>query len=235
MPHHPRSALLVLGAGDRAYRAFPLREFGARHDLILLDPQPPAWAACAPGGLASSVVDGAGFTWDLGGHVVFSRFGEFDRLLAELFARDEDLLHHDRSSYIRYGEGWTPYPFQQHLHHLPPKVAAACLRNLLTARPGAPGDSAAADFATWLVTVCGQALVDRFFAGALGATPAQDGRVVGFRSRYRSQSSTSPVCAGTRTPPPPMRPELPDLRSPGDGPARLRCGGRPGACHGRRR
>ncbi|MFI1312428.1 acetyl-CoA carboxylase biotin carboxylase subunit family protein [Streptomyces albidoflavus] len=44
MPHHHRPALLVLGAGDHIYRAFPLREFGARHDLVLLDTQPPAWA-----------------------------------------------------------------------------------------------------------------------------------------------------------------------------------------------
>ena len=36
-----------------------------------------------PGGHASSVVDGQGFTWDLGGHVVFSHFGEFDALLDE--------------------------------------------------------------------------------------------------------------------------------------------------------
>ena len=37
-----------------------------------------------PGGLAGSVVDPAGFTWDFGGHVVFSHYGEFDRLLDEV-------------------------------------------------------------------------------------------------------------------------------------------------------
>ncbi|WP_079273309.1 protoporphyrinogen/coproporphyrinogen oxidase [Streptomyces sp. TN58] len=121
-------------------------------------------------------MDEAGFTWDLGGHVVFSHFGEFDRLLAELFTHGE-LLHHDRSSYIRHAGGWTPYPFQQHLHHLPPKDAVACLRDLLTARPDPRKGRAPADFATWLVTVYGQALVDRFFAPyntKVWATPLED-------------------------------------------------------------
>ncbi|MFD4574979.1 protoporphyrinogen/coproporphyrinogen oxidase [Streptomyces sp. NPDC058417] len=170
--HTPDSArIVILGAGPCGLAcADELTRLGHR-DFLLLE------AACAPGGLASSLVDEAGFTWDLGGHVVFSHFGEFDRLLAELFA-GEELLHHDRSSYIRYGDGWTPYPFQQHLHHLPPKDATACLRDLLTAHPAARGDSAApADFATWLVTVYGQSLVDRFFAPyntKVWATPLKD-------------------------------------------------------------
>ncbi|MFG2211009.1 ATP-grasp domain-containing protein [Streptomyces sp. NPDC048638] len=43
MNHHPQPVLLVLGAGDRAYRSFVLQEFAARHHLVLLDHQPPAW------------------------------------------------------------------------------------------------------------------------------------------------------------------------------------------------
>ncbi|MFF9436434.1 ATP-grasp domain-containing protein [Streptomyces sp. NPDC014735] len=42
MSHH-QPVLLVLGAGDRAYRSFLLQEFAARHHLVLLDNQPPAW------------------------------------------------------------------------------------------------------------------------------------------------------------------------------------------------
>ncbi|GAB3113425.1 FAD-dependent oxidoreductase [Streptomyces calidiresistens] len=170
--HTPDSGrIVILGAGPCGLAcADELTRLG-HHDFLLLE------AASAPGGLASSVVDEAGFTWDLGGHVVFSHFGEFDRLLTELFA-DKELLHHDRSSYIRYREGWTPYPFQQHLHHLPPEDATACLRDLLTTRPAAHRDYAApADFATWLVTVYGRALVDRFFAPyntKVWATPLED-------------------------------------------------------------
>ncbi|MFI6528158.1 ATP-grasp domain-containing protein [Streptomyces uncialis] len=43
MSHYNQPVLLVLGAGDRAYRSFLLQEFAARHRLVLLDSQPPAW------------------------------------------------------------------------------------------------------------------------------------------------------------------------------------------------
>jgi protoporphyrinogen oxidase len=160
----PRSAhasdtgrIVILGAGPCGLAcADELNRLGHR-TFTLLE------SASAPGGLASSVVDAAGFTWDLGGHVVFSHFGEFDRLLSELFT-PEELLHHDRSSYIRHGDEWVPYPFQQHLHHLSPKDATACLRDLLTAHPADGRDvDEPADFGTWLRTMYGQALVDRFF------------------------------------------------------------------------
>ncbi|MFJ1742652.1 acetyl-CoA carboxylase biotin carboxylase subunit family protein [Streptomyces microflavus] len=42
--HHLQPVLIVLGAGDHAYRSFLLQEFAARHRLVLLDDQPPAWA-----------------------------------------------------------------------------------------------------------------------------------------------------------------------------------------------
>jgi uncharacterized protein with NAD-binding domain and iron-sulfur cluster len=58
-------------------------------------------ASDRPGGLASSVVDPAGFPWDRGGHVVFSHYREFDRLLAEVMGSDVE--HHARSSYVHVG------------------------------------------------------------------------------------------------------------------------------------
>ncbi|MFF8196582.1 protoporphyrinogen/coproporphyrinogen oxidase [Streptomyces bobili] len=174
MPHPAHAPdtgrIVIVGTGPCGLAcADELTRLGHRNFLLLE-------SASAPGGLASSVVDAAGFTWDLGGHVVFSHFGEFDRLLAELFT-SEELLQHDRSFYIRYGDGWMPYPFQRHLHRLPAKDAVACLRDLLSARPSGGGSPAPADFATWLGTVYGQALVDRFFAPyntKVWATPLED-------------------------------------------------------------
>ena len=61
--------ILILGAGPTgigaALRLLELNE----PDFMVLD------EAASPGGLASSFVDGAGFTWDLGGHVQFSPDG----------------------------------------------------------------------------------------------------------------------------------------------------------------
>ncbi|MEU8543048.1 FAD-dependent oxidoreductase [Streptomyces sp. NPDC048717] len=162
MPHSahplPSGRIVILGAGPCGLAcADELRRLGHR-DWLLLE------AAPVPGGLARSVVDPAGFTWDLGGHVVFSHFGEFDRLLAELFTAEE-LLHHDRSSFIRFRDRWVPYPFQQHLHCLPPEDATKCLQDLLLLAGRQPdqGLPDGADFATWLHQMYGQGLVERFF------------------------------------------------------------------------
>jgi protoporphyrinogen oxidase len=107
------------------------------------------------GGLASSVVDEAGFTWDLGGHVVFSHYGEFDRLLEEVMG--VDLVERQRSSYVRFGDRWIPYPFQNHLHHLPAGFALRCLLGLARARRNGAGD-----FGTWLDHTFGCALAEHF-------------------------------------------------------------------------
>ncbi len=109
-----------------------------------------------PGGLATSVVDSAGFTWDLGGHVVFSHFGEFDALLEE--AMGEEIVEHDRSSYVRFGDRWVPYPFQNNLRHLPAEVVSECLEGLAQAPGGDPG----MDFATWMRSVFGEGITRHF-------------------------------------------------------------------------
>jgi protoporphyrinogen oxidase len=118
------------------------------------------WVVCErhdqAGGLAASVVDEAGFTWDLGGHVVFSHYGEFDRLLEDVMG--DELVERERSSYIRFRDRWVPYPFQNHLHHLPPAVAWACLLGL--ARADRQGDPL--DYADWLETTFGKPLTEHF-------------------------------------------------------------------------
>ncbi len=110
------------------------------------------------GGLARSVRDPAGFTWDLGGHVVFSHYGEFDALLADVMGAD--VRRHDRSSYVRAADRWVPYPFQNNLHHLPPEVIAECLDGLAQA----PGGAASTNFADWMTSVFGAGITRHFMA-----------------------------------------------------------------------
>jgi protoporphyrinogen oxidase len=98
----------------------------------------------APGGHAASVVDPRGFTWDLGGHVVFSHFGEFDALLEEVLG--DDAYEHERASYIRLGDRWVPYPFQNNLRYLDPEMVVECLVGLFEA----PGGCLEMDFSRWM-------------------------------------------------------------------------------------
>ena len=82
--------VVVIGAGPCGLGAVrELARLGI-DDVVVLE------AADRAGGLASSTVDEAGFTWDRGGHVVFSHYGAFDELLAEVLG--DEVLHHDRSS-----------------------------------------------------------------------------------------------------------------------------------------
>jgi UDP-galactopyranose mutase len=101
-------------------------------------------------------VDPAGFTWDQGGHVVFSHYGEFDRLLDE--ALGDDVHEHERSSYVRLDGRWVPYPFQNNLRYLGPQDAYDCLVGLIDA-PGVNGD---ADFATWMARTFGEGITRLF-------------------------------------------------------------------------
>ena len=109
-----------------------------------------------PGGLAASVIDPQGFTWDHGGHVVFSHYGEFDQLLEETMG--DEVYQHERSSYIRFDDRWVPYPFQNNLRHLPESVAYECMLGLIEA----PGGDPSTDFGTWMESVFGPGITEHF-------------------------------------------------------------------------
>ncbi len=124
----PDRQIVIIGAGPCGLACARELDRLGEQNWIILERNDHA------GGLASSVIDPAGFTWDLGGHVVFSHFGEFDALLEEVM--DGDIWQHDRSSYIRYDDRWVPYPFQNNLRHLPREVIDECLQGLSVAPGG---------------------------------------------------------------------------------------------------
>jgi protoporphyrinogen oxidase len=110
-----------------------------------------------PGGNAASVVDPNGFTWDLGGHVVFSHFGEFDALLAEMLG--DEVYEHDRSSFVLVDGRWIPYPFQNNLRHLEPQAALECLLGLSET---SPASGSLRDFGSWIDATFGTGIARHF-------------------------------------------------------------------------
>jgi protoporphyrinogen oxidase len=142
--------IVIIGAGPCGLACARELERQGHHDWLLLE------RSQHPGGLAASVRDPAGFTWDLGGHVVFSHFGCFDELLEETMG--DEVLWHERSSYVRFADRWVPYPFQNNLRHLPEPVLRECLDGLREA----PGGDSGMDFATWMRATFGAGIARHF-------------------------------------------------------------------------
>ncbi len=138
-----RVKYLIIGAGPTGLGAADrLRELG-QDDFLVLE------RGTHVGGLSASFTDTAGFTWDLGGHVVFSHFEHFDRMLADLLG--DDVLHHQREAWIRMAQTWVPYPFQNNIRRLPPELVWECVQGLLAvAGNGSNGKRPPAHFREWI-------------------------------------------------------------------------------------
>lgn len=153
--------VVVLGAGPTglgaAWRLEELRRAGVGGTWHLFE------AGGAPGGLASSIVDEAGFRWDLGGHVIYSHYAYFDALLQQVLAPDE-WLHHVRERWIHVCGRWVPYPVQRNLHRLPQAELDRCIRGLRDAHDRANDGVPPAHFAAWARAQFGEGLYELFFA-----------------------------------------------------------------------
>lgn len=84
------------------------------------------------GGLSASFKDDKGFTWDVGGHVLFSHYKYFDDLFEEVM--QGQYLQHLRSSWIWIYDRFVPYPFQNNIRYLPKEILLECVLKLLEAR-----------------------------------------------------------------------------------------------------
>ncbi|HML54591.1 MAG TPA: FAD-dependent oxidoreductase [Solidesulfovibrio magneticus] len=152
-----RVKYLIIGAGPTGLGAANrLAELG-ENDFLVLERHP------YPGGLAASFTDAAGYTWDVGGHVVFSHYKAFDKLLNELLG--DEVLRHQRESWIRLAGTFVPYPFQNNIRRLPPDLVWECVEGLLAAgRDAAAGvhPDAPANFREWIDRVFGPGIARLF-------------------------------------------------------------------------
>ena len=84
------------------------------------------------GGLSASFKDSAGFTWDVGGHILFSKYPYFNQLMGALMG--EELLEHKRRALIRVAGDWIDYPLQDNIAQLSDDLAQECLKGIIRAR-----------------------------------------------------------------------------------------------------
>lgn len=149
-----RLSYLILGAGPTGLgAAHRLLELGIK-DFLILEKNSHA------GGLSASFQDAQGFTWDIGGHVVFSHYPYFDALLHGLLGPEH--LEHQRKAMIRIARTWAPYPFQNNIRYLPPDLQWACIEGLLGQSGGQNSGHAPANFRDWILHVFGPGIADLF-------------------------------------------------------------------------
>src|ERR1035437_554357 len=111
------------------------------------------------GGHASSHVDKHGFVWDEGGHVIFSHYPYFDKLVDDMLGKEENQLV--RESWIVKENSWIPYPFQNNLRYLPKPVQVSCL--LGAAKAGANRNSQdSSNFRDWILATFGEGIAEAF-------------------------------------------------------------------------
>jgi protoporphyrinogen oxidase len=118
--------IVILGAGPTGLgAAYRLQELGYRN-----------WAIYERnpyiGGLATSFQDSAGFTYDIGGHVMFSHYKYFDNLVDKLLG--DNFTEIQREAWVWMMDRFVPYPFQNNIGYLPREVVLECILGLLDAQ-----------------------------------------------------------------------------------------------------
>jgi protoporphyrinogen oxidase len=110
------------------------------------------------GGLSASFSDEKGFTWDIGGHIQFSHYDYFDRVMEAVIPED-GWVSHERESWIWMRNRFIPYPLQYNIGKLPQQEMLECLAGLLNCKnESAP----AANFLDWILHTFGEGIAKHF-------------------------------------------------------------------------
>ena len=172
MTGQPR--IVIVGAGPTGLGAgYRLAELGY-DDWVILE------ASDRVGGLATSFTDEDGFTWDIGGHVMFSHYEYYDKLVDRLMGDKYTTLN--REAWVWTENRFIPYPFQNNIGGLDPQTALECLVGAVEAAKQAAVAKALGDerlpgnFAEWIQATMGAGIAKHFMVPynyKVWATPAE--------------------------------------------------------------
>lgn len=143
--------IVIVGAGPTGLgAAYRLAEMG-HQDFVVYEKNQYA------GGISASFVDGRGFTWDLGGHVVFSHYPYFDTMFNAVL--EGNFLDHQREAWIYMKDRYIPYPFQNNVRYLDPQDVLECVMGLIEAQRN---ELPSSDFGEWIMATFGKGIADLF-------------------------------------------------------------------------
>jgi len=149
--------IVILGTGPTGLGAgYRLKELGYTN-FVLYERNPYI------GGLSHSFVDPQGFTWDIGGHVMFSHYTYYDQCFEKLMGKEFTL--NNRESWVRMFDTWVPYPFQNNVRYLPKQAAFECIAGLVKAQGGkgkVASPAAATNFGEFIDAVFGEGIAKYF-------------------------------------------------------------------------
>jgi UDP-galactopyranose mutase len=163
MKQDPR--IVIIGAGPTGLGAgYRLQELGYE-DWVILE------ANDYVGGLATSFTDEAGFTYDIGGHVMFSHYEYYDELVDKLMGGDYTELQ--REAWVWMEDRFIAYPFQNNIRSLEPQTVFECVVGLIEAQRKEHSPS---NFEEWVQAVFGAGIAKHFmlpYNFKVWATPAE--------------------------------------------------------------
>jgi protoporphyrinogen oxidase len=144
--------IVIIGAGPCGVgAAWRLHELGmTNYEVFERNPY--------AGGLSSSFVDEKGFTWDIGGHVLFSHYDYFDQVM-ETAIPGEGWVPHERESWIWIKNRFIPYPLQYNIGRLPEREMVECLVGLIHCSQENLQD---ANFLEWILHTFGEGIAKHF-------------------------------------------------------------------------
>ena len=143
--------IVIIGAGPTGLGAgYRLQELG-HDDWVILE------ANDYVGGLATSFTDDAGFTYDIGGHVMFSHYQYYDDLVDKLMGGDYTEL--EREAWVWTEGRFIPYPFQNNIRDLEPSTVFECINGLIQAQRE---ERPRGNFREWVEAVFGAGIAEHF-------------------------------------------------------------------------